>query len=171
MAPGDSGPAVLFFFSSRRRHTRCSRDWSSDVCSSDLLRIDIVELFCGDEFLGERATRAFGKDGDFSAKFISGSKVVFGIAVLVDALVFGDDAGDSVAFVNEFGAAKFLEDIDAGGFHKPAEPFADFVQRNNVVALVLKRRRSRSEEHTSELQSRLHLVCRLLLEKKKPIDF
>src|SRR2546429_1028771 len=29
-------------------------------------------------------------------------------------------------------------------------------------------RSPRSEEHTSELQSRLHLVCRLLLEKKKP---
>src|SRR3989337_195762 len=28
----------LFFFSSRRRHTRCYRDWSSDVCSSDLLQ-------------------------------------------------------------------------------------------------------------------------------------
>ena len=28
----------------------------------------------------------------------------------------------------------------------------------------------RSEEHTSELQSRLHLVCRLLLEKKNPIQ-
>src|SRR5256884_7802628 len=28
----------FFFFSSRRRHTRCSRDWSSDVCSSDLVR-------------------------------------------------------------------------------------------------------------------------------------
>src|SRR3989449_236632 len=27
---------MYFFFSSRRRHTRCSRDWSSDVCSSDL---------------------------------------------------------------------------------------------------------------------------------------
>src|SRR3989337_195560 len=26
----------VFFFSSRRRHTRCYRDWSSDVCSSDL---------------------------------------------------------------------------------------------------------------------------------------
>src|SRR5436305_7918126 len=26
----------VFFFSSRRRHTRCGRDWSSDVCSSDL---------------------------------------------------------------------------------------------------------------------------------------
>src|SRR5690606_40388232 len=29
---------VMFFFSSRRRHTRFSRDWSSDVCSSDLQR-------------------------------------------------------------------------------------------------------------------------------------
>src|SRR5690606_40516923 len=28
--------AQYFFFSSRRRHTRFSRDWSSDVCSSDL---------------------------------------------------------------------------------------------------------------------------------------
>src|SRR2546429_236027 len=31
--------AAVFFFSSRRRHTRCSRDWSSDVCSSDLWMI------------------------------------------------------------------------------------------------------------------------------------
>src|SRR5699024_12012214 len=29
--------AIFFFFSSRRRHTRSKRDWSSDVCSSDLL--------------------------------------------------------------------------------------------------------------------------------------
>src|SRR5205814_6604834 len=28
---------VTFFFSSRRRHTRCLSDWSSDVCSSDLI--------------------------------------------------------------------------------------------------------------------------------------
>src|SRR5699024_12205023 len=28
----------VFFFSSRRRHTRSKRDWSSDVCSSDLTR-------------------------------------------------------------------------------------------------------------------------------------
>src|SRR5690606_39924173 len=34
-----------FFFSSRRRHTRFSRDWSSDVCSSDLLiAIELVEI-------------------------------------------------------------------------------------------------------------------------------
>src|SRR2546429_965323 len=35
------------------------------------------------------------------------------------------------------------------------------------VCRVTARRTTRSEEHTSELQSRLHLVCRLLLEKKK----
>src|SRR5690606_40517579 len=29
--------SCVFFFSSRRRHTRFSRDWSSDVCSSDLI--------------------------------------------------------------------------------------------------------------------------------------
>src|SRR5438309_8111459 len=32
-------------------------------------------------------------------------------------------------------------------------------------------RERRSEEHTSELQSQFHLVCRLLLEKKKPIKY
>src|SRR5699024_11680117 len=32
----DFGLRGLFFFSSRRRHTRSKRDWSSDVCSSDL---------------------------------------------------------------------------------------------------------------------------------------
>src|SRR5690606_40642257 len=31
------------FFSSRRRHTRFSRDWSSDVCSSDLDDLEVVE--------------------------------------------------------------------------------------------------------------------------------
>src|SRR2546422_1495201 len=41
-----------------------------------------------------------------------------------------------------------------------------------VVADINRRSRmhQRSEEHTSELQSRLHLVCRLLLEKKKNND-
>src|SRR3712207_9183257 len=34
-----SDRVILFFFSSRRRHTRYWRDWSSDVCSSDLARV------------------------------------------------------------------------------------------------------------------------------------
>src|SRR5260370_15948991 len=34
---------LLFFFSSRRRHTRFKCDWSSDVCSSDLFAVKVVE--------------------------------------------------------------------------------------------------------------------------------
>src|SRR5207247_6499980 len=40
---------ALFFFSSRRRHTRSTRDWSSDVCSSDLI---------GDTLLNGRSQRS-----------------------------------------------------------------------------------------------------------------
>src|SRR2546429_6766587 len=50
-----------------------------------------------------------------------------------------------------------------------------FLRAHGVIAPVEERRVDRpgverSEEHTSELQSRLHLVCRLLLEKKKKSD-
>src|SRR3989442_3094409 len=41
-----------FFFSSRRRHTRCGRDWSSDVCSSDLLSKQDVESAMRAHILG-----------------------------------------------------------------------------------------------------------------------
>src|SRR2546428_7560087 len=81
----------FFFFSSRRRHTRSDRDWSSDVCSSDLLLVLAVP---------------------HAHASISSS-----LAVVI------------------------------------------FSQPSVVTA--------RSEEHTSELQSRSDLVCRLLLEKKK----
>src|SRR5687768_18154559 len=47
-----------------------------------------------------------------------------------------------------------------GGLHR--RPVVPRPQRGQP-----ERDRDRSEEHTSELQSRLHLVCRLLLEKKK----
>src|SRR2546422_5974856 len=47
--------------------------------------------------------------------------------------------------------------LDQAGFQKAAEE----AKRGYPVS------KARSEEHTSELQSRLHLVCRLLLEKKK----
>src|SRR6266513_3411772 len=35
---------MSFFFSSRRRHTRSKRDWSSDVCSSDLMVTKVSEI-------------------------------------------------------------------------------------------------------------------------------
>src|SRR2546422_4712963 len=46
---------------------------------------------------------------------------------------------------------------------RPLEVLREDPRRQPVVRVVRERR---SEEHTSELQSRLHLVCRLLLEKK-----
>src|SRR2546422_6151990 len=51
-------------------------------------------------------------------------------------------------------------------------PFTVVDSMCSMLSTVVVRIRSywvRSEEHTSELQSRLHLVCRLLLEKKKKI--
>src|SRR5690349_23984993 len=83
---------LFFFFSSRRRHTRSLRDWSSDVCSSDLV-----------PFAGWDMPLRYGSVLDEHRACRTGA-VVFDV---------------------------------------------------------------RSEEHTSELQSRRDLVCRLLLEKKK----
>src|SRR5687768_17850101 len=56
-----------------------------------------------------------------------------------------------------------------------SDPTVQFESRSRMTEPVSRAQRcrecsshtSRSEEHTSELQSRLHLVCRLLLEKKK----
>src|SRR5690554_1587083 len=42
-----------FFFSSRRRHTRCGRDWSSDVCSSDLFTL-ITNTLAKDKEISDR---------------------------------------------------------------------------------------------------------------------
>ena len=41
-----------FFFSSRRRHTRLRRDWSSDVCSSDLVNASRMDMMPGTGFDG-----------------------------------------------------------------------------------------------------------------------
>src|SRR2546429_5257222 len=109
---------ILFFFSSRRRHTRCSRDWSSDVCSSDL--IDIRDR--------EAIRKAFREV----------VAIYGGIDILINTAAIFPSSPDGVIQDGQWGTTL---DINVTANH-------------------------RSEEHTSELQSRLHLVCRLLLEKK-----
>src|SRR5687768_9121663 len=53
-----------FFFSSRRRHTRCSRDWSSDVCSSDLqIRQSIAYSGKNVKICASHAGVTLGEDG------------------------------------------------------------------------------------------------------------
>src|SRR5699024_6065833 len=49
---------VVVFFSSRRRHTRSKRDWSSDVCSSDLFK-DVYQIDGGIVRYGEK----YGNEG------------------------------------------------------------------------------------------------------------
>src|SRR2546429_1416711 len=61
-------------------------------------------------------------------------------------------------------AAYFDENVFAGFFRLPARSIQVFFRMATIPVAI---RKKRSEEHTSELQSRLHLVCRLLLEKKK----
>src|SRR3989449_7598072 len=55
----------FFFFSSRRRHTRCSRDWSSDVCSSDLVSggAGVLAARGGGRSAGAGALSAPGRGG------------------------------------------------------------------------------------------------------------
>src|SRR5699024_12126817 len=50
---------------------------------------------------------------------------------------------------------------------KTTSPSAEYSKATCKLASLSIRERGRSEEHTSELQSRFDLVCRLLLEKKK----
>src|SRR5438067_899479 len=48
---------MMFFFSSRRRHTRSKRDWSSDVCSSDLMTANSCISTCRSAYSGREALR------------------------------------------------------------------------------------------------------------------
>ena len=65
------GFLVIFFFSSRRRHTRCSRDWSSDVCSSDLFGDGgVVEAFANGGMVNGKSHAQGGE------KFAVGGRVV-----------------------------------------------------------------------------------------------
>src|SRR5687768_17882327 len=54
---------VVFFFSSRRRHTRCSRDWSSDVCSSDLVGAKLQNMSGSAEEVGQQIQRIVESEG------------------------------------------------------------------------------------------------------------
>src|SRR2546429_1661916 len=73
--------------------------------------------------------------------------------------------GDEQEFPALVRPEKLVRPAEKVGIKRPRQPaLAGQHQRKN--SLLRPTRQQRSEEHTSELQSRLHLVCRLLLEKK-----
>src|SRR5450432_1771001 len=102
--------------------------------------LNLAGLLFVDELLGERTTRPFREYGHFGAQFVAGREVCFRLAVFVQPLIFGNHAADAIVLVDKFRAAKFLENVNASGFHQTNEPLYKFVERDNIVARILKRR-------------------------------
>src|SRR5206468_10542064 len=88
------------------------------------------------------------------------SSTLFPYTTLFRSPGVGDRALDALhGVLDQHGVARGLDALEALG------DLADRHQR--LLLFRLRRGGERSEEHTSELQSRSDLVCRLLLEKKK----
>src|SRR5690606_41374087 len=82
--------------------------------------------------------------------------------LLVDGLVgIREQGGEQVIFQQQIESAFTLP------AEEQLEHFIEQAGRRNVIQQLRQLGDGRSEEHTSELQSRENLVCRLLLEKKK----
>src|SRR5207253_5149786 len=91
----------FFFFSSRRRHTRWPRDWSSDVCSSDLERKN-------------RGIFRFGWDADALA--------VAGTSLLPNVTQAARNSAEELFFVAWRGAAVIAAGNYCAGSHKQNVP-------------------------------------------------
>src|SRR5690348_9752887 len=109
---------------------------------------------------GEAIVRAMPKGATFAWPMIVRTAVM-------DEIILRAVSRDGVDVVLNLAAG-----LDARPFRLPVSPGLTWVDADLPGILEYKRQqlageRPRSEEHTSELQSPVHLVCRLLLEKKK----
>src|SRR5205814_7998959 len=96
----------LFFFSSRRRHTRCLSDWSSDVCSSDLLDEIAVSRSAAEEIEAEQREE------------MTVGRIAVGVArgEMRDMdLHPGAGPADAVDFLHEIGRASCRERVEIRG--------------------------------------------------------
>src|SRR2546429_2749556 len=180
----------FFFFSSRRRHTRCSRDWSSDVCSSDLVRLQRAGVNVGTSTQAW-ATRVKVQRGDpghliledewrgLSEARINSSANIYRFlpATRAEILAFVLPVGDvdivqperqNAVCVGRLSVTVEVHPVPVDGDERLAfgrgrvDLRAESLWRSPVFGPGVA---FRSEEHTSEPQSRLHLVCRLLAQK------
>src|SRR6266511_1213550 len=102
----------FFFFSSRRRHTRFSRDWSSDVCSSDLWRLRLKDEKLLERELGDHSEpyRRLGAAA-LESVFLTGAVGLSAEDIAAKrGLGYTPDAGEAIAKLRagEYDAAFFL---------------------------------------------------------------
>src|SRR6266487_1113229 len=108
---------LFFFFSSRRRHTRWTGDWSSDVCSSDLAGPTLRQMHSGWAAAADRRAQRAGRGGsprgpaDFPAGRPSGRA----------GRTPGSDSADRL----RAGVASFVAGARGGGVMDAAVPFFD----------------------------------------------
>src|SRR5690625_6592211 len=183
---------IYFFFSSRRQHTRWQRDWSSDVCSSDLRieRDERVLVTTLTKKMAEDLTDYF-KELDLKVAYLhSEIKTLERIEIIRDLRIRKYDVVVGINLLREGldipeVSLVAILDADKEGFLRSERSliqtmgraarnengkvimYADEITDSMQVAIdeTNRRRRiqkafneKRSEEHTSELQSRGHLV-------------
>src|SRR5439155_5765356 len=111
---------------------------------------------------------AFDFASYFSANILSRISLFFGVSTVVGFLAHSATIS-TPCFVTS-GGVKWPTGVLSSTSRRTAGISADVlvtVSRIAAFCIDLKKALARSEEHTSELQSRGHLVCRLLLEKKR----
>src|SRR5699024_8095530 len=91
---------VVFFFSSRRRHTRSKRDWSSDVCSSDLIASVGMILYVTirfELFFGITAIITLLHDAFFMLVLFSITRIEFDVTIVAAILtIIGYSINDTI---------------------------------------------------------------------------
>src|SRR5258707_2803658 len=114
-------------------------------------------------YLGDLLLAADNLRAQKTRTFLTALGIVFGVGSVIGMLAIGAGAREeSLRFIEQLGVRNVL--IDS----RPAASQEELQQRRRASPGLAERDvRIRSEEHTSELQSRQYLVCRLLLEKKK----
>ena len=160
----DGVTVVVFFFSSRRRHTRLRRDWSSDVCSSDL-KDQILTLTTTDMELEISASNKIQSTEEVSFTIYAKDLIDIvrrlpektQIKFRIEEKKIYLNANNNTFELNTF------NHLDFPALPKTQDTSVIKIKQDDLKTLI----ENRSEEHTSELQSRRNLVCRLLLEKKK----
>src|SRR5256885_5186040 len=171
---------LVFFFSSRRRHTRLQGDWSSDVCSSDLDDYTFSRGLEHDRLgvqglaVAEQVVHELGEAALVEERLL----LLLPLALvlerdregLVQERELAQPGGDRGVV-----EARLGEDLRVGlepdgracalRLANDLQLLRGFAPLERHVVPLPVAVHPRSEEHTSELQSPCNLVCRLLLEK------